>query len=142
MASGKLLRSTGSSVWCSVMTQWAGMGGGEEAQEGGDICIHMTGSQHCTAESNTTLKQVSVSACVVSQSLQSCPTLCNPVDCSPPGFSVHAILQARILEWVAMPSSRGPSRPRVQTHLSCLSCIPGTFFTTEPPGKPLYFSKK
>ena len=41
---------------------------------------------------------------------QLCPTLCNPMDCSPPGFSVHGILQARILEWVAMPSSRGYCR--------------------------------
>ena len=40
-------------------------------------------------------------------SLQSCPTLCNPMDCSPPGFSVHGIFQARILEWFAMPSSSG-----------------------------------
>ena len=38
--------------------------------------------------------------------LQSCPTLCDPMDCSPPGSSVRGILQARILEWVAMPSSR------------------------------------
>ena len=38
---------------------------------------------------------------------QSCPTLCDPMDCSPPGSSVHGILQARILEWGAMPSSRG-----------------------------------
>ena len=44
--------------------------------------------------------------------LQSCPTLCNPRDCSPPGSSVHGVLQARILEWVAMPSSRGSSRRR------------------------------
>ena len=41
---------------------------------------------------------------------QSCPTLCNPMNCSPPGSSVHGILQARILEWVAMPSSRGEHR--------------------------------
>ena len=41
-----------------------------------------------------------------------CPTLCNPMDCSPPGSSVHGILQGRILEWVAMPSSRGSTRPR------------------------------
>ena len=38
---------------------------------------------------------------------QFCPTLCDPMDCSLPGFSVHGILQARILEWVAMPSSKG-----------------------------------
>ena len=43
---------------------------------------------------------------------QSCPTLCDPMDCSPPGSSVHGILQARILEWVAMAFSRGSSRSR------------------------------
>ena len=43
---------------------------------------------------------------------QSCPTLCNPVDCSPPGSSVHGILQARILGWVAIPFSRGSSQSR------------------------------
>ena len=47
----------------------------------------------------------------------SCPTLCNPMDCSPPGSSVHGISQARILEWVAMSFSRGSSPPRDQTHL-------------------------
>ena len=46
---------------------------------------------------------------------QLCPTLCNPMDCSPRGSSVHGILQARILEWVAVPFSRGSSRPRGQT---------------------------
>ena len=46
------------------------------------------------------------------QLLQSCPTLCDPMDCSMPGSSVHGILWARILEWVAMPSFRGSSQPR------------------------------
>ena len=55
--------------------------------------------------------------------LQSCPTLCNPIDCSLPGSSFHGILHARILEWVAMPSSRGSSQPRDRTHISCISCI-------------------
>ena len=54
---------------------------------------------------------------------KSCPPLCDPMDCSPPGSSVHGILQARILEWVAIPSSRGSSRPRDQTHVSSVSCI-------------------
>ena len=49
---------------------------------------------------------------------QSCPTLCDPMDCSPPGSSVHGILQARILEWVAISSSRGSSRPKDQTPVS------------------------
>ena len=47
--------------------------------------------------------------------LQSCPTLCDPTDCSLPGSSVHGIIQARILEWVAMPSSKGSSGLRDQT---------------------------
>ena len=54
---------------------------------------------------------------------QSCLTLCNPMDHSRPGSSVHGILQARILEWVAMPSSRGSSRPRDRTCISCISCL-------------------
>ena len=60
------------------------------------------------------------------------------MDCSPPGSSVHGILQERILEWVAMPSSRGSSHPRNWTWVSGNSCIAGRFFTTEPPGKPLF----
>ena len=49
---------------------------------------------------------------VCAKLLQLCSTLCDPMDCSPPGSSVHGILQARMLEWVAMPSSRGSSQPR------------------------------
>ena len=49
---------------------------------------------------------------------QSCPTLCNPVDCSPPGSSVHGILWARILQWVDILFSRGSSPPRDQTWVS------------------------
>ena len=51
---------------------------------------------------------------------KSCPTLCDPVACSPPGPSVHGIPQARILEWVAISPSRGSSWPRDGT---CISCI-------------------
>ena len=65
----------------------------------------------------------SACACVHAKLLQSYLTLCNPVDCSPPGFSVQGILQARILEWVAMPFSRGSSPPRGQTCVFCLYCI-------------------
>ena len=71
---------------------------------------------------------VCISVCAMS--LQSCPILCNTMDCSPPGSSVQGILQARILEWVAMPSSRGSSRPRDPTHVSYISCIGRGFFTT------------
>ena len=55
--------------------------------------------------------------------IQSCPTLWDPLDCSPPGSSVHRIFQARILEWVAISSYRGSSRSRNQTHISCVTCI-------------------
>ena len=58
---------------------------------------------------------------------QSCPTLCNPMDCSPPGTSVHEISQARILEWVAISFSRASSQPRGQTRVSCTA---GRFFTS------------
>ena len=54
---------------------------------------------------------------------QLCLILCNPMDCSPPGSSAHGILQARILEWVAMPFSRGSSRPRNQTCIVSLSLL-------------------
>ena len=63
------------------------------------------------------------------KSLQSCPTLCNPMDCSPPGSSVYEIVQARILEWVVMPFSRGSFQPTGTEPVSpCSSCIPGRFF--------------
>ena len=57
------------------------------------------------------------------ESLQLCPTLCNPLDCSPPGSSVHGILQAKILEWVAFPLFRGSSWLRDPAHISHVSCI-------------------
>ena len=60
---------------------------------------------------------------------QSCPTLCDPVDCSRPGSSVRGILQARMLEQIVISSSRGSSPPRDQTHSSCVSCICRQFFT-------------
>ena len=64
------------------------------------------------------------------------------MDHSPPGSSDHRILQARILELVAMPSSRGSSPPRVQTHASCISFIASGFLTTEPSEKPREINKK
>ena len=63
---------------------------------------------------------------------QSCLTLCTPMDCNPPGFSVHGILQERILEYIAISSSRDSSWPRDR---ACIFFTEGRFFTTEPPGK-------
>ena len=57
-----------------------------------------------------------------SEVAQLCPTLCDPMDCGLPGSSVHGIFQAKILEWDAMPSSRGSSQPWDWTYISCVSC--------------------
>ena len=69
---------------------------------------------------------VNTSPCMYAKSLQFCLTLCKPLDCSLPGSSVHGILQAGILEWVANPFSRGSSRFRDRTQVSSIT---GEFFT-------------
>ena len=80
----------------------------------------------------------SVSFCITDECecvlvAQLCLTLCDPVDCSPPGSSVPGILQARILEWVAIPFSRGSSRPRDRTHVFCIGRqIPFVWATRKP----------
>ena len=65
----------------------------------------------------------SAEACMRAKSLQSCLTLCDPMDHRLPGSSVHGTLQAWILEWVVMSSSRGSSWPRDWTSISYISCI-------------------
>ena len=60
-------------------------------------------------------------ACMSAKSLSLCLTLCDPMDCCPPGSFVLETLQARILEWAAMPTSRGSSWPRDWTHVSCIA---------------------
>ena len=64
---------------------------------------------------------------------QSCPTLCDLMDSSPPDSSVHGIFLARILEWVAISSSRGSSQPRSQIHISRIA---GRFLPSESQAKP------
>ena len=70
-------------------------------------------------------------ACMCAQSVQSCPTLCNPIDCSQPGPSAHGIFQAITVKWVAMPSSRGSSKPRGRTQVSCTASRFITVWATE-----------
>ena len=65
--------------------------------------------------------------------LQLCPNLCNPMDCSSPGSSVHEISQTRILEWVASSFSRWPSWPKDQTRISCTEA---DSLPSVTPGKP------
>ena len=68
--------------------------------------------------------------CVLCPVAQSCPTLCDPVDYCPPGSSVHGILQARVLDWVAISFSRGSSRPRGRTWVSCIESRLFTIWAT------------
>ena len=108
---------------------------------GGDICTNLTlGLRklfvlrkcsfffHFKAQSTRHLFMATLHVCAVTA--QSCLTLCGPVDCSPRGSSVHGILQARVLEWVAMASSRGSSQPRDRTCISWISCTDGRVLTT------------
>ena len=99
-------------------------------------CAHMTWSAFfrskwkdhslytCCVESDGEKKNVS---------FQLCPTLHDPMDCSLPDASVYGILQARILEWAAVPPSRGSSPPRDRTLISCVSCI-GKWVLYHPSG--------
>ena len=70
---------------------------------------------------------------------QSCLTLCDPVDYSPPGSSVHGVFQAKILEWVAISYSRGSTQPKDQTAPPALT---GRFFTTSTTWEALYNAKR
>ena len=65
-----------------------------------------------------------------SEVAQLCPTLCNPLDCSLPGTSVHGIFQARVLEWIAISFSRGSSRPRNRTRVSSIASRHFTVWAT------------
>ena len=84
----------------------------------------------CRLMSCQSLKYSCMHASLVAQS---CPTLCGPRDYSPPGLSVHGILQARILEWVAIPSLRDLPDPGIKPGSSVLQA---DSLPAEPPGKP------
>ena len=79
---------------------------------------------------------------VKSEAAQSCPTLCDPKDCSPAGSSVHGIFQARVLESVAVSCSRGSSRPRDRTCVSMSPASAGGVFTTSATGEALHRKRR
>ena len=93
-----------------------------------------------TEPASPALQAGSLPPCVRAQSLQSCLTLCSPMGCSSQDSSVHGILQARILEWVAMPSSRGSSPSEVRTHI-CLRLLlcRRVLYPLSHLGSPLYY---
>ena len=97
------------------------------------MCVHVCSTCICTSGCAVGA-YVCVCVCVYAKSLQSCPALCNPIDCSMPGSSVHGILQARILQLVAISFSR-IDLPGLGIKLVSLA-LAGRFFTTDPPGKP------
>ena len=76
----------------------------------------LTFQHFCQAQK---LKMISLHLCLHAQS---CLTLCDPIDCSPPGSSVHEIFQTRILEWAAISYYGGSSRPRDEACILCISC--------------------
>ena len=91
--------------------------------------IDLQNSKKTFGGSRVSQVNISLPACVLVTQL--CAILCNPMDCSPPGSSVHEIFRARILEWVAIPFSRGSSQPRNQTQVSCRQIL----LPSKPPGK-------
>ena len=95
-------------------SKWRGKG-----EECGETCTALSGMPEVLA---LDLMYFGSRVCVCAQSL-SCVQLCNPTNHCPPDFSVHGILQARILEWVAISSSRGSSWLRDQIHISYVSCL-------------------
>ena len=119
IASGNLLCDSESSNWCSVTTQRGGIGwevGGKFKREETCVClrqIHADVWQKPTQYCKAMFLQLKVCVCVLV--IQSYQTLCDCMECNPPGSSVHGIFQARILEWVTIPLSRGSSQPRDQT---------------------------
>ena len=82
----------------------------------------------CNSDPSVYLLYVLCVCCA--KSLQSCPIPCVPMDCTPSGSSIHGILQARILEWIAMPSSRGSSPPGDRTRVYMSPALTGGFFTS------------
>ena len=101
--------------------------------QGIHVNINSTTSENPKARLQYAQKEKTALSCQLRVGLvtQSCPTLCNPMDCRPPGSSVHGILQARILEWVAVPFSEDLPKPGIEHRSPTLQtdCLP-----SEPPG--------
>ena len=110
--------------YCSPVSKNTGVGchfllQGIFLTQGSNLCLCLL---HWQVDSLALRHPGSPSTCYLLRHVQ----LCDPMDCSPPGSPVHGILQARILEWVTIPFSRGSSWPRDQTWVSCIA---GRFFT-------------
>ena len=122
---------TGALEWVGGLSCSVGMwvGSSSPTRDGTHIpCIGRLILTHRTTREvplKHVLSRFNCAGCVLCLVAQPCPTLCDPMDCSPPGSSDHGISQARILEWAAISYSQGSSQPRDQTHISYVSCIGG-----------------
>ena len=122
-----------SSAWVTCSSQWLGrvfscsQGLGWEEHCRGSLTLRVMKCLRGIRGHSS----VPVCACVC-VCAQSCPTLCDSMDCSLPGFSVHGIFQAGILEWVAISFFRGSSWHRDWTRISCVSCTGRLIPTTAP----------
>ena len=92
-----------------------------EQLRGDAAMVRVNGGRRGRAARGPRLVVYKYALCMHAKSFQLCLTPYDSMDCSPPGFSVHGILQTRILEWNAMPSSRGSSQPRDRTYVSYVS---------------------
>ena len=117
---------------CVLITSFSGI----EEKKGGRHCNHLGASQ-------TTLSSLKLSPMYECSVTKSCPTLCNPMDCSPPGSSIHRVSQSRIPEWVAISFSTGSCQSRDQTHVvSWVSCVGLRFLYQLSHGKSSEFFHK
>ena len=118
----KLQEKVARETWCALVSE-------------------VTKSQTWLCKWTTVAITVSTSDLVQFSSVaQLCPTLCNPVNHSTPGFPVYGIYQARILEWVAISCSRDLLQSRDQTCVSCVLVLADRFFTIELPWEPFFRS--
>ena len=94
--------------------------------------VHGVGKSQTWLSDWTTTNHTIQHSCIHTKLLQSCPALCDPMDYSPPSSSVHGILQAIILEWVAIPFSRDLPNPEIRPRSPALQAYS---LYSEPPGK-------
>ena len=101
-----------------VSVDWKVPGGAPSNRENREVFKKKKTNFYQALNISFQLGRASSDHCLIAKS---CPTFCDPVDCSPPGSSVHGISQARVLEWGAISLSRESSQPRDRTHISCIS---------------------
>ena len=111
-----------------MLCHWDGFPQGTRTSVVGITLLLSLKKKQCSSNINTKKVKVLVA--------QSCPTLCNPMDCSPSGSSIHGILQARLLEWVAIPFSSNLANPGIEPGSPALKMDSLLF---EPPRKPILY---